>query len=137
MVSSASFTVLRAADAALCKSGTTTLEAAVAGCPLVVAYRTGALNYAIASRLVTIPRIGLVNVVAGHEVAREFVQDALEPGAMADALAPLMDPSSPARALALKELSDVRAKLGRPGAAQRVAELVVDMTERPLSTSGR
>ena len=36
--------VLRAADAALCKSGTTTLEAAVAGCPLVVAYRTSAIS---------------------------------------------------------------------------------------------
>ena len=50
---SASFAVLRAADAAMCKSGTTTLEAAVAGCPLVVAYRTSAITYAIARRVVT------------------------------------------------------------------------------------
>ena len=58
--------VLRAADAALCKSGTTTLEAAVAGCPLVVAYRTSATQLRRRrSRLVKIPNIGLVNVVAG------------------------------------------------------------------------
>ena len=44
LIRSASFSVLRAADAALCKSGTTTLEAAVADCPLVVAYRTNALT---------------------------------------------------------------------------------------------
>jgi lipid-A-disaccharide synthase len=54
-VPSASFTVLRAADAALCKSGTTTLEAAVAGCPLVVAYKTSPWTYAIARRVVKIP----------------------------------------------------------------------------------
>ena len=66
LVRSASFTVLRAADAALCKSGTTTLEAAVAGCPFVVAYRLNQLNYAIGKRLVKIPNIGLVNIVAGY-----------------------------------------------------------------------
>ena len=82
MVRSASFAVLRAADAALCKSGTTTLEAAVAGCPLVVAYRTSALDLRRSrAALVKIPHIGLVNIVAGREVAREFVQDALEPAA--------------------------------------------------------
>ena len=96
LVHSASFTVLRAADAAMCKSGTTTLEAAVAGCPLVVAYRTSAITYAAARRLVRIPYIGLVNVVAGREVAPEFVQDALVPSRVADALAELLDPRSPA-----------------------------------------
>jgi lipid-A-disaccharide synthase len=59
-----SFTVLRAADAALCKSGTTTLEAAVAGCPLIVVYKTNPVTYEIATHVVRIPRIGLVNVVA-------------------------------------------------------------------------
>ena len=138
VVSSASFTVLRAADAALCKSGTTTLEAAVAGCPLVLAYRTGALNYAIARRVVTIPYIGLVNVVAGREVAREFVQDALQPRAVADALVPLIDPASPARALALSGLAEVRLKLGQPGAAQRVAALAVSMAlSSPAPTGSR
>jgi lipid-A-disaccharide synthase len=122
-VKSASFTVLRAADAAFCKSGTTTLEAAVAGCPLAVAYRTNALTYAIARRLVTIPHIGLVNVVAEREVAREFVQDALVPEAVADALVPLLDPASEERRRMLEGLAAVRAKLGSPGAAARVAEM--------------
>ena len=123
MVHAASFSVLRAAHAALCKSGTTTLEAAVAGCPLVVAYRTNALTYAIARRVVKIPHIGLVNVVAGRQVAREFVQEALVPATVADTLAPLLRDGSPERAESLAGLAEVRAKLGEPGAAARVATI--------------
>lgn len=122
-----SLTVLRAADAALCKSGTTTLEAAVAGCPLIVAYRTSGWTHAIARRVVRIPRIGLVNVVAGKEVAREFVQDAVQPGAMAGALSPLLDHGSEARRRIVGELARVAALLGTPGAAGRVAGLVSDL----------
>ena len=135
MVRSASFTVLRAADAALCKSGTTTLEAAVAGCPLVVAYRTSRLTYAAARRLVKIPNIGLVNVVAGHRVAPEFVQDALEPASVADALAALLDHSRSERRTMLDELARVRAALGTPGAAVRVAALAAQMAAAPSTTA--
>lgn len=125
LVHSASFVVLRAADAAMCKSGTTTLEAAVAGCPLVVAYRTSAITYAAAKRLVRIPHIGLVNVVAGHEVAPEFVQDALVPERVADVLGELLDRSSARRATMIAELDRVRASLGEPGAADRVAATAI------------
>ena len=127
IVHSASFTVLRAADAAMCKSGTTTLEAAVAGCPLVVAYRTNPLTYAAARRLVKIPNIGLVNVVAGRTVAPEFVQDAVRPNDVADALDPLLDREHPARAAMVQALGDVRAALGEPGAAHRVATMALEL----------
>ena len=126
-VPSASFTVLRAADAALCKSGTTTLEAAVAGCPLVVAYRTSPWTYAIARRVVKIPNIGLVNVVAGKEIAREFVQDAVVPERVADALDPLLDLHNARRAALIDDLAQVRAKLGTPGAADRVAAIASEL----------
>ena len=118
-----SFTVWRAADAALSKSGTSTLEAAVAGCPLIVAYRTSAITYGLARRLVRIPRIGLVNVVAGREVAPEFVQGAARPEAMAAALQPLLDHANPARQRMLEGLAAVRDQLGTPGAAARVAAI--------------
>jgi lipid-A-disaccharide synthase len=129
LIRSASLAVLRAADAAMCKSGTTTLEAAVAGCPLVVAYRAHPLTYFAARRLVTIPRIGLVNVVAGREVAPEYVQDALRPEAVAPVLATLLRGDAPERRHMLQELERVRGMLGEPGAAGRVAALARTLAE--------
>jgi lipid-A-disaccharide synthase len=114
----------------MCKSGTTTLEAAVALCPLVVAYRTSAITYAAARRLVRIPYIGLVNVVAGREVAPEFVQDALVPERVADALEPLLDRHDPRRAAMIAELATVRGMLGEAGAADRVAAMALTLAER-------
>ena len=127
LVRSATFDVLRAADVALCKSGTTTLEAAVAGCPCAIVYRTSTISYAIARQLVRIPNIGLLNIVAGREIAPEFVQDAFQPGPVADALDLLFDPSSPARLRMEEGLAEVRARLGEPGASARVAAMAAGM----------
>jgi lipid-A-disaccharide synthase len=99
----------------------------VAGCPLVVAYRTNALTYAAARRLVKIPDIGLVNVVAGRRIAPEFVQGALRPTSVANALEPLLDPRSALRAEMLTELAAVRAALGTAGAARRVASMALEL----------
>ena len=122
-----SFTVLSAVDAALCKSGTTTLEAAVAGCPLVIGYKTSRWTYALARRLLKVTHIGLVNIVAERGVAPEFVQDAFLPDEVASALEPLLDRSNPGRAAMCSDLAEVRRKLGSPGAAVRVAEMALGM----------
>ncbi len=126
LVPSASFTVWRAADAALAKSGTSTLEAALAGCPLIVAYRAGRATAAIARRLMIVRQVGLVNLVTGRTIAPEFVQEHMRPDAMAAALAPLLR-DSPARRQMLAELAAVRASLGECGAAERVAALALEM----------
>ncbi len=127
MVRAQSFDVLRAADVALCKSGTTTLEAAVAGCPCAVVYKTSRITYEIARRLVRIPHIGLLNVVAGREVAPEFVQNAFTTPAVADALDPLFVRTSAARLRMLDGMAEVRRRLGVPGAAERVAAMAAEM----------
>ena len=127
LVRAPSFDLLRAADVALCKSGTTTLEAAVAGCPCAIVYRTSAITYAIAKRVVKIPHIGLLNIVAGRRIAPEFVQGDFEPVRVADALNALFDPTSPERTAMIAGLNEVRRKLGEPGAAARVAQMASGM----------
>ena len=66
--------VLRQARAAWVASGTATLETAMIGCPMVVVYVTSPITYAIGRRVVKIPHIGLVNVVARRELCKEFLQ---------------------------------------------------------------
>lgn len=127
LVQGASFVVPRAATAGLLKSGTNTLEAAVAGLPHVIGYKTSPITYAIAKRVVKIPHIGLVNVVAGREVSPEFVQERFEPARVAEAILPLLDEQSSARAAAIAGLAEVRGRLGTPGASRRVAEMIVQM----------
>jgi len=115
------------ATACVVASGTATLETALFGTPLVIVYRTGRLNYAIARRLVTLPRIGLPNIVAEEEVAPELIQDACTPEAIEGAVAPWLDDAESA-ARARRGLSVVRERLGGPGASERAAKLLWDLT---------
>lgn len=91
------YDAMKAADAALATSGTVTLEVAVAGAPMVIAYRIGAISYAIARRIVTAPFITLFNIAAGREVAPEFIQNAATPERLASALYRLLTDREAAR----------------------------------------
>lgn len=119
--------LLAAADVAVAKSGTTTIEAAVLGVPLVVVYKASTPTYAIARRLVRVPHVAMPNVLLGRQAVPEFVQDAATPEAVAAAAAALLDRPAPLRAA----LAEVRGRLGRPGAGARVAAWALDLLGRP------
>jgi lipid-A-disaccharide synthase len=123
-------TVLSAADAVLAKSGTTTLQAALADTPMVVAYRTHPWTYQIARRLLRVQWISLVNLIAGHEVVPELAQHQVNVPRLAEALRPLLDPADPRTRAQREGLKLVRARLGPPGAAGRVAGIAAELIGR-------
>lgn len=119
--------VMAASTAVLVKSGTTTLEAALAGTPLVAAYRTGRLTYEIARRLLTVDRIALVNLLAEREAVPEFWRHPISAEAVAQAVRPLLDAAHSAYRSQVDVLDTVRRRLGGPGAADRVASMAAGL----------
>lgn len=121
--------VFAAADAGICKSGTTTLEAAMADVPMVITYRAHPVSSFIAFRVLRVPWVGLVNLVAGYEVAPELLQRRATPAALAAAVLPLLDPGAPATRRQREGLQLVRDRLGAPGAADRVAQIAMELLQ--------
>ena len=116
---------MTAADVALAKPGTATLELCLLGTPFVVAGRAHPLSAAVMRRLVKLPSWTLPNLLAGGPIVPEFLQEQARPERIADALAALLD--GPARALQLQRLASVARRLGGGGAAQRAAALAEEM----------
>jgi lipid-A-disaccharide synthase len=116
-----------AATCALACSGSVTTELALAGCPMVVGYRLGALTHAILKRLITTRYITLFNIAVGREVAPELVQDRCTSLALASAAAMLLDdPERRARQIAAQNAAlDAmgRNEIGDP--AERAADAVI------------
>ena len=120
-----SFVQMRHAAAALAASGTVTLELALSGTPFAIIYRVSTISYFLGKKLVTIPRIGLVNVVAGKEVVREFIQDQVQvPALCAETEKLLFDPAL--RQRQQRSFEKIRVMLGEPGAAARTARLLLE-----------
>lgn len=82
---------LHAAEVALVKSGTATLEAALARCPMVITYRLNWFTYWLAKRRAVLPYFGLPNVLAGEFIVPELLQDDATPGNLAQALGNWLD----------------------------------------------
>ncbi len=85
------FAAFRRAHAALAASGTVTLELALAGVPMVVAYKVSRLEEQL-KHLITVDTIVLVNLILGEKVIREFIQDDCNPQALAGALGAITRP---------------------------------------------
>jgi len=106
----------------LVASGTATLEAALFETPLIVVYRISMLNYFIASRLVKIDHIGLVNIILGERICPEYVQEEAKPEDIARHALSILEDSS-ARGSMVSRFGELRGLLTGSGASRRVAEI--------------
>ncbi|SDT04593.1 lipid-A-disaccharide synthase [Halopseudomonas sabulinigri] len=118
--------VLAASDAVLIASGTATLEAMLFKRPMVVAYRMAGLTFRILKRLVKVGHVSLPNLLAGREVAPEFLQDAATPSAMGAALLErlLPTPEREATQQVFVELHRLLRRDADQASADAVAELM-------------
>ena len=122
------YELISACDAIATCSGTVTLEIALLNKPMCILYRMSALSYFIMSRLITIPHIGLANIVAGRGVVRELLQDDANPDAIAGEIFKILDNDSYRREI-VAGLEKVRQNLGSGNGARNMAELVLSLLE--------
>ena len=118
-----SLTALCAADFALVASGTATLEAGLIGTPMVIVYRVNRLTAWLAKRLLRVPHIGLINIVAERQVVPELLQEAVSPRTMAATALSVLRDSAEARRIR-GELTALRATMGEGGSSRRAAASV-------------
>ncbi len=124
------YDAMKAATVALACSGTVTSELAMAGCPMVVAYRLSEIGYWVLRAVYRQRHITLFNIAAGETIAPEFIQHDCTGAKLAAAVAErLDDPTLRARQIAAQ--SAILEKMGRggPDPAEIAADVVVRMLE--------
>ena len=123
------YEAIAAADLVVVASGTATLETALLRKPMVIVYRVSFPSYWIGRLLIRVKCIGLANIVAGRKIAPELIQkDASGEKIAAEALKILSD--TPYRENMETALADIRKKLGKTGAAARVAAIALELARK-------
>ena len=123
------YDALAHANASIVSSGTATVEAALLDAPMVVVYRVSPLTALLAKPLVRTKHFSMVNLIAGHEVVPELIQNGFTAENVAgQTLRLLRDPSYVS---AMRhELAEVRRRLGPPGAVERAAEAIATLLSK-------
>jgi lipid-A-disaccharide synthase len=116
-------------DAIISCSGTVTLEIALLGVPMCIIYKMSWLTYAIMSRLITIPYVGLVNIVAGKSVVKEFLQNDATADNISQEMLKIIDRQDYQQQI-IKDLTTVRKNLGEGDGSLNMARLVLSFLEQ-------
>jgi lipid-A-disaccharide synthase len=121
--------LLCTARAALVKSGTSTLEAALLDIPQVVCYKGSPVSYAIAKRVIQVPYISLVNLIVNAPLVQELIQQDLNTTHLQNALKALLDPVHAAKIRA--GYQNIRQILGAGGASEKAAAAILNFLNPP------
>ncbi len=119
--------VFAAIDVALAKSGTTTLECALADVPMVVGYKAHWTSFWLVQRIAQVPHAALPNLILGREAFPELLQDACTARALVARAETLFDERSETLQAQRAALAEVRKLVGGPGAASRAADLALEL----------
>lgn len=128
------YDAMQAANAALATSGTVSTELALAGAPMVIAYRVDGLSYLLMKRLVTAKHITLFNIAADRRIAPEFIQDEATPDALAKAVGRLLNDPAAAAEQAAAQMAALDL-MGRGGPAP--SELAADAVLRVIAAKAQ
>jgi lipid-A-disaccharide synthase len=109
---------------ALTASGTATVENAILGVPTVIVYRVNPLTYLLARRLIRVPYIGMVNLIAEQGICPELIQSDVTPERITRTANEILQDENRWERMR-RDLADVRKKLGAPGASDRAADAVL------------
>ena len=126
VINGRTYDVMQACDAIITASGTATLEIALMGVPMAIVYKISWLTYLILKFMVSIDRIGLVNIVADKMIVKEFLQEKARPGKIADEILHILTDKGYNETMR-SELSQVRGRLGDSSGTTHVAQLAYDM----------
>ena len=113
------------ASVALVASGTASLECGIERVPIVVCYKLSFFSWIIAKYIIRIKYISIVNLIAEKKIVPEYIQSEMKPIKMRDKIIELLDPMSKSRLLMLKNLEQMKIKLGAPGVYKNVAESII------------
>jgi lipid-A-disaccharide synthase len=126
LVEGRTYDLVNSSDLALVASGTATLETAILGTPLVIIYKTGFITYVAYKIVATIDFLGIVNIIAGREIAPEFLQYDATPEKVSAKLVELIKDESKLSSMR-SDLLGVKASLGSPGASRRAAQAILEL----------
>lgn len=126
VIEHATYDVVQASDCVIVASGTATLEIGLLGTPLVIIHKIAALSYFILRRLVKLKHIGLVNIVPGKEIAREFIQQDATPANICGEVLRILDDATYNQQMR-ESLATLRPLLGESGGSKNIAQLAYSM----------
>jgi lipid-A-disaccharide synthase len=125
------YDVIQSCDVILTASGTATLEIGLLEVPMVIVYKVAAFSYFILSKLVNIKHLGLVNIIPGKEIVKEFIQHQAKPSNIAKEALRLLGDEKYYDTMQ-HELSLIRRQLGGANGSKNVAKLAFEMINNKL-----
>lgn len=129
LVRQQTYDAIHAADLVVTASGTATVETAILETPMIITYIVSPLTYWLGRLFINVPFIGMVNLIANKQIAKELIQTQVTSEAIAQEVFTLLQQPEKLENLR-QELRMVHQKLGEPGAAERAAAVILEVLKK-------